>query len=340
MRLQVCARTAAMAEPAASLALRSPSPARSPRVRALPPLPTKHGVGPSCVALPAGAWPTIAQCLVAHFAAVPAGEWLARIEAGEVVDEHGVPVTVDRAHRPHLRVYYYRSVPIEAPLPFEERVLYRDAHIVVADKPHFLPVTPAGEYLQETLLVRLKRRLGIDTLAPVHRIDRETAGLVLFTTRPAHGGAYQALFARREVHKEYLCVAPAHDAFAAPFTHASRLVEADHFMRMHEVPGEANAFTRIEQIERRGALALYRLQPLTGRRHQLRAHCAALGMPIEGDRIYPTLLPHRSDDHARPLQLLARSLAFTDPVTGAPREFTSGLQLQWPPPDCGEPGGI
>jgi tRNA pseudouridine32 synthase / 23S rRNA pseudouridine746 synthase len=331
-------RIVAMAEPAALHALRPTRPPRSPHVRALPPLPTKHGVGPSCVALPAGAWPTIAQCLVAHFAAVPAGEWMARIRAGEVVDEHGVPVTAERPHRAQLRVYYYRSVPVETPLPFEERVLYRDAQIVVADKPHFMAVTPAGEHLHETLLVRLKRRLGIDTLAPVHRIDRETAGLVLFTVRPAHGGAYQALFARREVQKEYLCVAPALDAPTAPFTHASRLVEAEHFMRMHEVPGEANAFTRIEQIERRGARALYRLQPLTGRRHQLRAHCAALGMPIEGDRLYPTLLPHRSDDHARPLQLLARSLAFIDPVTGASHRFTSGLQLQWPPPDCGEPG--
>lgn len=267
---------------------------------------------------------------MAHFGSVPAAEWDARIRAGEVVDEHGVPVTLERPHRAQLRVYYYRSVQGEQRVPFEETVLYQDEHIVVADKPHFLAVMPAGDHLQETLLVRLKRRLGIDTLAPVHRIDRETAGLVLFTVDPARRAAYQALFAHREVHKVYRCVAPAADALASPFTRASRVVAADHFMRMHEAPGEPNAITHIERLEERGALALYRLQPLTGRRHQLRVQCAALGIPIVNDLIYPTLQPRGSDDHARPLQLLAASLAFVDPVTGASRRFESRLQLQWP----------
>lgn len=310
----------------------TPAPAAPrPRRVALRP-PTRDGVGPSCVALPAGAWTTIAQCLVARFGAVPPEEWAARIGAGRVVDETGVPVTLDSPHRAHLRVYYYRSVAAEARVPFEEAVLFQDEHIVVADKPHFLPVTPSGDHLQETLLVRLKRRLGIDTLAPVHRIDRETAGLVLFTVDPARRAAYQAIFAERAVTKEYRCVAPAFEAHAAPFTHASRVVPGDHFMRMCEEPGQPNATTHVERLERIGALALYRLQPSTGRRHQLRVHCAALGMPIVNDLIYPTLQPRGSDDHARPLQLLAESLAFTDPVTGARRHFKSRLRLQWPPP--------
>jgi tRNA pseudouridine32 synthase / 23S rRNA pseudouridine746 synthase len=208
-------------------------------------------------------------------------------------------------------------------------VLFRDAHIVVADKPHFLPVTPSGSHLQETLLVRLKRKLGIDTLAPVHRIDRETAGLVLFSIDPATRGRYQRLFAEREVSKEYECVAPWRDSLSLPLTRRSRLVDDEaHFMRMCERPGEANAETRIELIERRAALARYRLVPLSGKRHQLRVHCAALGIPIRGDRIYPQLLPADTDDHAHPLQLLARALAFTDPVTGEARRFTSASQLQ------------
>lgn len=299
------------------------------KARHAPPLPTRDGVGPSCVALPEGAWPTIAACLADRFPAIAASVWAGRIAAGEVVDEHGLPVTLERAHRPHLRVYYYRSLADEARVPFEEAVLFRDAHIVVADKPHFLPVTPSGDHLHETLLVRLKRRLGIDTLAPVHRIDRETAGLVLFSIDPATRGAYQRLFAERTTSKEYECIARWRGDLALPIMHSSRLVDdGEHFMRMREVDGEPNSQTRIELIGRQGRFARYRLAPLTGRRHQLRVHCAALGMPIVGDRIYPVLLPANTDDHARPLQLLARSLSFTDPITGESRAFTSRRQLQ------------
>ena len=298
------------------------------RAQALP-LPTRDGVGPSCVALPAGPWATIAACLADRFPAIAASVWAARIRAGEVVDERGAHVTLTRPHQPHLRIYYYRALFDEPALPYLETVLYRDAHLVVADKPHFLPVTPSGQHLQQTLLVRLKRSLGLDTLAPVHRIDRETAGLVLFTIDPAARGRYQQLFAQREVDKVYECIAPWRAELALPRLHRSRVVDDPaHFMRMCETPGEPNSQTRIELLERRGKLARYRLVPQTGRRHQLRVHCAALGMPIVGDRIYPELLPPHTDDPERPLQLLARSLAFTDPLTGARRHFESRLRLQ------------
>jgi tRNA pseudouridine32 synthase/23S rRNA pseudouridine746 synthase len=247
--------------------------------------------------------------------------------AGEVVDEHGAAVTPERFHQPRLRVYYYRSLVSEARVPFEESVLFRDEHIVVADKPHFLAVTPSGTHLQETLLVRLKRKLGIDTLAPVHRIDRETAGLVLFSIRPETRGAYQSVFSERRAHKVYECVAPWRADIEWPLVHKSRLVDDTHFMRMREVPGEPNSETRIELIEQRGALTRYRLIPLTGRRHQLRVHCAALGIPILGDSFYPTLRTVGNDDHSLPLQLHARELAFTDPVTGEARRFLSGRRL-------------
>ena len=293
------------------------------------PLPTRDGVGPSCVALPEGPWATIAECLVQRFPAVGAQAWAERIAAGDVVDEHGVAITPLRAHQPHLRVYYYRAVMDELRVPFDEVVLFQDAHIVVADKPHFLSVTPSGGHLHETLLVRLKRKLGIDTLAPVHRIDRETAGLVLFSIDPSTRGRYQRVFAERLALKEYECIAPWRALLALPLTQRSRLVDDPaHFMRMCEAPGEPNSETHIALIERSGPLARYRLLPLTGKRHQLRVHCAALGMPIVGDRIYPSLLPANTDDHARPLQLLARVLAFTDPVTGEARRFESTLRLR------------
>jgi len=207
-------------------------------------------------------------------------------------------------------------------------VLFQDAHLVVADKPHFLPVVPSGHYLQETLLLRLKKRLGLPDLVPLHRIDRDTAGLVLFSVQPQSRGAYSALFSQCRIRKTYEAVAPWHDDLPLPLTRTSRIVEAGHFMLQHEASGEPNAITQIELIARRGALAHYRLRPVTGKRHQLRVHMAALGLPIVGDGLYPTLTPEGQVDYANPLQLLARSIEFVDPMTGAPRCYESRRQLQ------------
>ena len=162
-------------------------------------LPTRNGVGPSCVGLPAGAWLTITDFLVERFPAITRSEWLQRMANNLVVDEFGVLVTAERPYPSHMRIYYYRAVDVEERIPFDEVILFQDAHLVVADKPHFLPVTPSGHFLQETLLVRLKKRLGIDTLIPIHRIDRETAGLVLFSVQPGERNAYQAMFRQRAV---------------------------------------------------------------------------------------------------------------------------------------------
>ena len=291
--------------------------------RNLAPLPTRDGVGPSCVALPEGPWPTIAAFLVQRFPAISASVWAARIERGEVVDEHGVPVTPTRPHQPRLRVFYYRGIDAEPPIPFTETILFQDELLVAVDKPHFLPVTPGGRYLQETLLVRLKRSLGIDTLVPIHRLDRETAGVVVFSVQPATRAAYAALFAQRQVTKHYEAIAPWRADLELPLTHRSRLVEDEHFMRMREVPGAANSETRVALLEVCATLARYSLSPVTGRKHQLRVHCAALGIPICNDLLYPRLFAQGSDDFTRPLRLIARSLTFADPVSGATRHFAS-----------------
>jgi tRNA pseudouridine32 synthase / 23S rRNA pseudouridine746 synthase len=284
------------------------------------------GVGRSCVALPEGPWATQIDFFEQRFPRIAREEWVARMQRGDVTDAQGAQVLPEARFTPHSKLFYYRRLPVEPRIPFDETVLYRDDLIVVADKPHFLPVTPSGRYLQETLLVRLKRKLGIDTLAPVHRIDRETAGLVLFTVQPDTRGRYQALFRERLAEKRYEAIAPLRDGL--PLIHASRLEEGASFMTMREVPGEPNAETHIELLEPLGALARYGLRPMTGKRHQLRAHMAALGVPILNDLIYPTLQPHTlQPEYDRPLQLLARSLAFTDPITGESRRFESRHRL-------------
>lgn len=294
-------------------------------------LATVNGVSPSCVGLPAGGWPTITEFLVQRFPAITREVWLERMAQGLVVDEFGTAVTPERPYHGHMRVYYYRALPDEPRIPFDETVLYQDQHLVVADKPHFLPVTPSGRYLQETLLVRLKRKLGIDSLAPIHRIDRETAGLVMFSVRPHAGDAYQALFRQRAIGKQYEAIAPWRPDLLFPLTRHSRIVEGQPFFRLCEAPGPANSETLIELLDVRAPFARYRLSPVTGRKHQLRVHMAALGIPIVNDLFYPSVVNPREQqanaDYSRPLQLLARSLEFIDPYSGQLRRFESQRSL-------------
>ena len=291
----------------------------------LPPM--RDGVGPSCVGLPAGPWPTMLDFLVQRFPGVAAEVWRQRMARGDVVDEHGQAVTPARAYEPELRLYYYREVPDEAPIPFEETVLFQDEHLVVADKPHFLPVVPSGGYLQQTLLVRLKRRLGLADLVPLHRIDRDTAGLVLFSVQPTTRGIYQGLFRQHTLRKTYQATARWDPTLPWPLRRESRIGDSAHFMQQQELPGPPNTRTLIQPLAVHGTLARYQLQPVTGHRHQLRVHMNALGLPIVGDGIYPTLTPEGHTNPALPLQLLAQALEFTDPLTGIVRRFESERRL-------------
>lgn len=265
--------------------------------------------------------------LVQRFPAVAPEVWRQRLQRGDVLDENGQPVTPARPYQPALHLYYYREVPDEAPFPDAETVLFQDEHLVVADKPHFLPVVPSGRYLQQTLLVRLKRRLGLADLVPLHRIDRDTAGLVLFSVQPATRGRYQALFREHAMRKTYQATARWDPALPWPLRRETRIGDSAHFMQQQELPGPPNASTLIEPVAVHGTLARYQLQPITGHRHQLRVHMNALGLPILGDGIYPTLAPEGHRNPALPLQLLARALEFSDPLTGVVRRFESERRL-------------
>ena len=290
-------------------------------------LPLRDGVGPSCVVLPSQGQGSMLDFLAQRLPGVQRSEWLQRMQAGDVVDERGVAVLPHRPFEGGIRLYYYRQLQSEPTLPFAETVLYQDEHLLVADKPHFMPVTPSGRYLQQTLLVRLKRRLGLPELSPLHRIDRDTAGLVLFSVQQRTRGAYQALFRDRQITKHYDAVAPWRPDVPFPRDHRSRLEESPQFFRMHEVPGDPNSHTRMQVLQVAGDWALYRLSPITGKRHQLRVHMAALGLPLRNDPFYPVVNDAPEGDYSRPLQLLARSLEFVDPLTRGPRVFESQQRL-------------
>ncbi|MDR3482652.1 MAG: RluA family pseudouridine synthase [Burkholderiaceae bacterium] len=293
-----------------------------------PPLPVRDGVGPSFLWLPEGAWKDMQSFLAAWFADVAAATWQARMDKGEVVDQHGRRLQPDSPFKRGICMFYYREIEAETPIPFAEQVLYRDEHILVADKPHFLPVIPGGRFLHETLLVRLKKKLSLEHLVPLHRLDRETAGVVLFSHNPASRGAYNALFREHAMEKVYEALAPVDARLQFPMTYRSCIVKGTPFFRMQEVAGEPNSETRIDLLEQRGGIGRYQLRPVSGKQHQLRVHMAALGVPILNDGVYPDVLPSKGDDVSQPLKLLAQSIAFDDPISGQARSFTSAQTLK------------
>ena len=294
------------------------------------PLPLRDGVSPSYLWVPdSAAGCALLPFLLMQFPDVSEAVWRARLLDGDVVDAAGAVLRTESVLQRGMRLWYYRALDHETPIPFTEQILFVDAHLIVVDKPHFLPMSPGGRFVRETLLTRLKRSFGEASLTPIHRLDRETAGVVMFSRLEHSRGAYQSLFQHRQVQKTYEALAPVMPQrdLAFPFTYRSRMVEGTPFFRMREEEGEPNSETVIDLIEPRGALALYRLHPHTGRKHQLRVHMNALGAPIVNDGFYPDALPDKGDHFDQPLKLLARAIEFDDPITGEPRRFESQRRL-------------
>ncbi|UYP19979.1 pseudouridine synthase [Rhodococcus sp. Z13] len=312
------------------------------------PLPVRNGVGPTRLRVPAsGPWSTIAEYVVERFGHLDADELYRRFDAGEIVAADGSPIRRDTTLGAEPFVWYYRDLPVEEPVPFREEILHVDDDLVVIDKPHFLPTTPGGRYLRESALVRLRTRLDNPDLTPIHRLDRATAGLVMFSARPATRGAYQTLFEKRRVTKVYEAVsalppdwdpdAPALAGRPVPVVYRNHIEARRGELRVVvDDSREPNAETLIDVlgtgVSASGRAVLHTiLRPHSGRMHQLRVHLAALGTGILGDHWYPELLPETPDDHSLPLQLLARELEFTDPLTGSPRRFVTRRTLSEAP---------
>ncbi|MCV7240760.1 pseudouridine synthase [Mycolicibacterium celeriflavum] len=280
------------------------------------PLPVRDGLGPARVRLRGGA---VLVELASRFGEAAA----TKVLAGEVVTAAGDVVTAGTVLPPGASVYLYRELRDEVPVSFDIPVLYRDDDIVVVDKPHFLATMPRGRHVAQTALVRLRRELDLPELSPAHRLDRLTAGVLLFTTRREARGAYQTMFARGEVRKTYLARADADPGVDSPVTVHSRIIKRRGQLQAAEESGEPNAETYVERL---GA-GLYRLTPRTGRTHQLRVHMASLGIPIINDPLYPAVIDVAPDDFSRPLQLLAHSIEFVHPGIGRSYEFTSRRAL-------------
>lgn len=305
----------------------------------LGPLAVKNGIAPSRVWLPEGHWSSIGQFLVERFEHVAQADLMLRLERGDIVDGAGQHMQFKTPYQPKQWLWYYRQVENEVPVPFEMTVLYADEALIAVDKPHFLASTPGGQYLQHTALTRVRQYFNDveGAISPLHRLDRETAGIMLFGRLPALRGAYQTLFEHHQIDKLYEAIAPTNTNpnLSFPLTYKSRLMQPSDQLYIQEIEGEPNSHTKISVLQSwyetqhgYGALSCYQLQPITGRKHQLRVHLNALGTPILHDRYYPERPPRFTpDDYCKPLQLLARSIGFTDPITQQYRQFNSQQRL-------------
>lgn len=297
------------------------------------PLPVRDGVGATRLHVPlTGEWPTVAAYMVERFFHLDPERLLVRFDRGEIVARDGSPLRRDTPLGVEEFVWYYREPPVERVIPFEVELRHQDRDLVVVDKPHFLPTTPGGKFLQNSALVRMRNLLGIPELTPIHRLDRATAGLLMFSARAETRGPYQLLFENREVQKVYEAVSDRPSDWSPepfPLVYRNHIVKHRGEVRVQvDASREPNAETLIEVLSADEHVVHTLLRPHSGKMHQLRVHLASLGLGIRNDGFYPTLLPEAPDDFTRPLQLLARELHFTDPLSGEPRVFTSGLRLQ------------
>lgn len=281
-------------------------------------------------------YPALFDYLCQRFDQIPEHIWRQRFMAGKVSDGQGKVLSLDSPFVPQQKIYYFREVAVEKPIPFSAEIVYQDDEILLACKPHFLPVIPGGRFVQECLVYRLRAQTGIDNLVPVHRLDRHTAGLVLFSINPKTRSCYNELFSQGRIAKRYEAVAHCSDAVnAVPNSYQlplgwevkNRIEQGDPWFLRQVVPGQVNAHSSITLRQRCGSYGHFVLQPHTGKTHQLRIHMSNLGFPLVNDRCYPQLLAEQDDDYSRPLQLLAKELCFTDPISGQKHHFISSRTL-------------
>lgn len=338
------------------------------------PLPPREGISANRLRAPGGRQTsakahlpvpeTVKDWLAEEFPNHTADEraWLTEHpDGGCLTDEAGRPAGPADPVIPGGIYFFHRPVPHEDPVPFDLTVLYEDRDIIVVDKPHFLASTPNGRFVRQSAVTRLRVELGEPDLVAVHRLDRVTAGLLLFSRRPDTRGAYQSLFQNREVRKAYRALSWLPEDFdpeALPARRRTRLHKTKGDRQVLEVPGEPNTETLLRFVRTAGqaprrlpptaaptvgpeeslphdeaeltSIGEFALEPVTGKTHQLRVHMNGLGLPMVGDPVYPADWAPDPYDFSEPLQLVADRLSFVDPLNGEERTFQSECPLTVP----------
>lgn len=270
---------------------------------------------------------TVYAYLCAQFPHIESSEWQSRFDNSLVYDAQGNTLSIESSFQANTHCFYYRFLAHEVHVPFHHQILFENEHLLVVDKPHFLTMSPTGQYVQETLLVRLKQQTGNEHLTPIHRLDRETAGVVLISKCVQSRGFYQQMFATRQVQKTYHAIAAYRDDLNFPLITKLKMEKGQPFYTMQVVEGEPNSETEVQLLQHNGQWGKYELKPHTGKQHQLRVHLSHLGIPIQNDPFYPQVCHKADDDFSAPLQLLAKHIQFTDPVTQKQMQFSSELEL-------------
>jgi tRNA pseudouridine32 synthase/23S rRNA pseudouridine746 synthase len=273
---------------------------------------------------------TVLEFLILKFPGITSDVWLKRMADGKVHWHDGSLISAQTLYAAQQRVYYYREVAHEPVIPFAEKIVYQDELILVAYKPHFLPVMPGGGFVEECLQNRLRHKSGNQQLQAVHRIDNDTAGLVLFSVNPYSRGHYHNLFATHQVIKTYQAIAKTNINVPSEnqqWDIKNRLEKFEPRFLMHIVKGPANSHSQIRCLKKTVDRALFELSPITGKTHQLRVHMQSLGWPLLNDTYYPNLQPKKPGDYSKPLQLLAQKIQFIDPMTQQTRCFSSNTEL-------------
>ena len=263
---------------------------------------------------------------------------LRRFNEGLVVLIDGTPLKPSTPIAAGTDVFFYRHPAPEPPVPYEIETVFEDDNILVVNKPPFLATMPRAAHITETATVRLRRATGNEEITPAHRLDRMTSGLLLLTKRREIRGAYQELFARREVHKRYEAIA-ADNGVTAPLVWRSHVEKLRGEIASREIASaEPNSETLLRSVRRLAPteeqrlqrihgvphpLSRYVLEPVTGKTHQLRVHMCSAGVPILGDPVYPTVQAFDDEDFTIPLRLTSTGLDFIDPLSGSPRSFAA-----------------
>jgi UPF0176 protein len=271
--------------------------------------------------------------LIELFPQIPAREWEKRCDEGRFINYGGKVRGKDHIVRAGERVVQVFPPDVEPPVATDIRVIYEDEALIVVNKPAPLPMHASGRFHRNTLQYLMNLACEPPHIPrPVHRLDANTTGIVLFARTRHFCRVLQRQFIEGKVMKRYLVGASGHPSEDRFVCDAPVSTENEHLgARSVDDENGQDALTRFEVLERRAdGTSLLLAEPVTGRTNQIRVHLKHLGFPVIGDPCYGDVPREKqtlfTDDP--PLRLHAWKLSFFHPLSGAEMCFETA-RPQW-----------